>query len=107
MQHEPDDSDDIMCASIIDYYLHHLEAIDHICLAKSASSYTKKGTKRRNNTKPYVIRYVKYNKHKNIDNYYQEKMMLFVPYRIDENTFQTTILYMGTCLQFFNGDHKA
>ena len=71
LQHEPDDSNDIMCASIIDYYLHRPEAIDHICLAEFASSYTKKGTKRRNNAKPYVIRYVKYNKHKDFDSYHR------------------------------------
>ena len=38
LEHEPDDSDDILCASIIDYYLHRPEAIDHICLAEFASS---------------------------------------------------------------------
>jgi hypothetical protein len=31
---------------------------------------------------------VKYNKHKGSDNYYREKLMLYVPYRFDENIFK-------------------
>jgi effector-binding domain-containing protein len=48
----------------------------------------KKGRKHRNSDKSYVIRYVKYNKHKDLDNYYREKLMLYVPYRVDENIFK-------------------
>ena len=42
LQQQPDNSEDIICASIIDYYLQLIATIEHICLAEFASSYTKK-----------------------------------------------------------------
>ena len=88
LEREPDESEDIMCPSIIDYYVLRPKAIENICLAEFASSYTRKGRKRANSKKPYIIRFVKYNKHKDRDNYYREKLMLYVPYRQDEQTFK-------------------
>jgi hypothetical protein len=73
-----DGSENIMCPSIIDYYVHHIETINHIHLVEFASSYTKKGTKHQNSDKPYVIRYVKYDKHNDLENYYREKLMIYV-----------------------------
>ena len=70
LEREPDESKDIMCPSIIDYYVLCPKAIENICLAEFASSYTRKGRKRSNSKKPYIIRFVKYNKHKDRDNYY-------------------------------------
>jgi hypothetical protein len=66
LQHEPDDSEDIKCSSIIDYYICHSEAINGIYLSKFASNYIKKGRRRRNSDKSYIIRYVKCNKHKDL-----------------------------------------
>jgi hypothetical protein len=88
MQLEPDNSEDIICASIIDYYLQRPANIEHICLAELASSYTKKGKKRRHGDMPYVIRYVRYSEHKGVENFYREHLMLYVPYRVNENIFQ-------------------
>lgn len=53
-----------------------------------ASCYTLQGEKREGFEKPYVIRYIKYNKHIDPNNYCRERMMLYVPYRIDGNSFQ-------------------
>lgn len=81
-----------MCPSIIDYYVQHPELLDGICLAEFASSYTKKGIKHKNQQKSFVIRYVKYNKHRDLDNYYREQLMLYAPYRVDENCFKEQYL---------------
>jgi hypothetical protein len=69
-------------------YLQRPANIEHICLAEFASSYTKKGKKRRHSDMPYVIRYVRYSEHKDPENFYREHLMLYVPYRVDENIFQ-------------------
>jgi len=42
LQCDPDDSKDVMCPSIIDYYVCRPNAINDICLEEFASSYTKK-----------------------------------------------------------------
>jgi hypothetical protein len=75
-QLELDHSEDIICASIIDCYLQRPANIEHIFLAKFASSYTKKGKKQRNSDMPYVIRYVRYSEHKDDDNFYREQLLL-------------------------------
>ena len=56
LEREPDESEDILCPPIIEYYILHPTTIDTICLAEFGSSYTKKGTKRKKYDKPYVIR---------------------------------------------------
>lgn len=68
LKREPDESEDIMCPSIIDYYVQRPKLLDGICLAEFASSYTKKRIKHKNQKKSYVIRYVKYNNHRDLDN---------------------------------------
>ena len=55
LEREPNESEDIMCPSIIEYYIFHPTTIDTIFLVEFASSYTKKGTKRKKYDKPYVI----------------------------------------------------
>jgi hypothetical protein len=64
LERESDESEDIMCPSIIEYYILRPTTIDTIFLAEFASSYTKKGTKHKKYDKPYVIRYVKYKTHR-------------------------------------------
>ena len=39
----PDNSEDVMCSSIIDYYINRPNAIKHICLAEFLSNYKKDG----------------------------------------------------------------
>lgn len=68
LQKEADDSEDIMCPSITDYYALRPTAIEHVCLAEFASSYTKKGQERRKSSRPCVIRSVRYKKYKDIEN---------------------------------------
>jgi len=40
----PDNSEDVMCSSIIDYYINRPNAIKHVCLAEFVSKYRKYGT---------------------------------------------------------------
>ena len=53
----------------------------------------KNGTKCKKRKVPRVIRYVKYNKKKDTENYFREQLMLFVPWRNEQNdllgTFNT------------------
>lgn len=77
-----------MCTSIIDYYILGYIDIDAICLANFASSYTNKGQKHKQATKPYVIRSMRYSKHRDIKNYCREQLMLYDPYRVDETTIK-------------------
>jgi len=45
LQQEPNESKDVMCLSIIDYYIQHPKSLENVCLAEFASSYTNKGIK--------------------------------------------------------------
>ena len=45
---------------------------------------TKNGTKYKKRKVPRIIRYVKYNKTKDPENYFREQLMLFVPWRIEQ-----------------------
>ena len=96
LKKEPNESEDVMCISIIDNYVQHPEYIENICLAEFASCYTKKGIKQKMYGKPFVIRYVKYNRHKDPDNYYREQLMLYVPYRIDEGIKEQSSTWNNT-----------
>jgi hypothetical protein len=44
LKQEPDNSEDVMCHSIIDYYIERPHAIKHICLAEFVSKYKKNGS---------------------------------------------------------------
>ena len=69
LKQEPDDSEDVMCHSIIDYYIGRPSSISKICLAEFVSNYRKDGTPISKRKKPNVIRFVKYNKHNDIENF--------------------------------------
>ena len=69
MQQEPNNSKDVVCRSIIDYYVQCPSPIRHICLAEFVSHYKKNGAPISKRKKPSVIRFVKYNKHFDYENY--------------------------------------
>jgi hypothetical protein len=69
LQQDPDNSEDVLCHSIIDYYLQHPSPIKHIYLAEFVSHYKKNGAPISKRKKPYVIRFVKYKKHIDYENY--------------------------------------
>jgi hypothetical protein len=86
LQQEPDNSEDIICHSIIDYYIQRPSPIRHICLAEFVSHYKKYGTPISKRKKPSVIRFVKYNKHCDYENYCREKLLLYIPFHENEDT---------------------
>ena len=84
LQQEPDSSEDIMCASIIDRYIARPSQFEHICLAEYASSYLGASHHHKRRTRPCVIQFIRYNEHMDPENYYREKMMLYIPFRQTE-----------------------
>jgi hypothetical protein len=54
LKQEPDTSKDVMCQSIIDYYIERPHTI-YICLAEFVSKYQKNGTHISKRKKPNVI----------------------------------------------------
>jgi hypothetical protein len=86
LKQEPDNSEDVICHSIIDYYLLCPPPIKHIFLAKFVSHYKKNGTQISKRKKPNVICFVKYNKHIDYENFCREKLLLCVPFDQNENT---------------------
>ena len=67
LQQEPHDSEDIMCASIIDRYIELPTHFEHTCLAEYASSYSTPNHDHRKRKRPYVILYILYNDQKDLD----------------------------------------
>jgi hypothetical protein len=88
LKQEPDNSEDVICHSIIDYYLQRPPTIKHICLAEFVSHYKKNGTQISKRKKPNVIRFVKYNKHIDYENFCREKLLLYVPFDQSEDTLK-------------------
>lgn len=88
MAQEPDDSEDIMCSSMVDKYSTRHHVFEDICLAEDVTFYTMGSKKAKRRKKPYVIRYVRYNEHIDPNNYHREKLMLFIPYRGIEDTLK-------------------
>lgn len=88
LQKEADDLEDIMCPSMIDYYVLGPIAIELICLAEFAYSYTKKGQKHKKLSRPCFIRSVRYKKYKDIENHCREQLMLYYPYRESETSIK-------------------
>jgi hypothetical protein len=88
LQQEPDTSADVMCQSIIDYYIDRPHTIYNICLAEFVSKYKKNGAPISKRKKPNVIRFIKYNKHIDIENSCREKLLLYVPFEKHEHTLK-------------------
>lgn len=88
LQKESDDSKQIMCQSIIDHYVNRPQNLVPICLSNFASNYKIVKGKPIKQHKASVIRFVKYNKHVDYENYYREKILLYVPFQKNENTIK-------------------
>ena len=88
LKQEPDDSEDVMCHSIVDYYIGRPNSISKICLAEFVSNYKKDGRPISKRKKPNFIRFVKYNKHNDIENFCREKLLLYMPFENCEDTLK-------------------
>lgn len=78
--------------SINDFYLQQPSPIEQICLAKFALTCTRNGSKQKHGDVTFVIHFMRYSKHKDPNNFYQEKLILYVPYRLDESILGICIL---------------
>jgi hypothetical protein len=90
LKQDPDNSEDMIYRSIIDYYLQRPPLIKHICLAEFVSHYKKNGTPISKRKKKNVIHFVKYNKHIDYENFCREKLLLYVPFDQNEDTLKHT-----------------
>jgi hypothetical protein len=88
LEKELDNSEDVLCHSIVDYYLQCPSPIRHICLAEFVSHYKKNGAPISKRKKPSVIQFVKYNKHSDYENYCREKLLLYIPFDENEETLK-------------------
>jgi hypothetical protein len=88
LKHVPDDFEDIMCASTIDKYISRVPKLENICLAEYATSYTSSNAIGKKRNHPRVIQYIWFNEQKYLKNYFREKMMLYVPYRQNDNVLK-------------------
>jgi hypothetical protein len=86
LQQKPDNSEDVICHSIIDYYIQIPSPIRDIFLAEFVSHYKKNGTPISKRKKPSVIQFFKYNKHCDYENYCREKLMLYILFHENEET---------------------
>jgi hypothetical protein len=78
----------VLCLSNIDYYLLGPSPISHIFLAEFVSHYKKYGAPISKRKKSFVIRFFKYNKHSDYENYCKEKLLLYVSFEENEETLK-------------------
>ena len=84
LKQEPNDYEDVMYHSIIDYHIQHPLSINHICLIEFVFKYTKNGVHISKRKKPKVICFIQYKKHIDYENYCREKILLYVPFENNE-----------------------
>jgi hypothetical protein len=82
---EPD-STNIMCSSIIDKYINCPNQYEYLSLAKFSSFYDIKKNNISKHRKPKIIRFVNYNKYKDIENWSREQFLLYSPFRTLDNS---------------------
>lgn len=85
---EPDDSEDMMWSSIVDKYLGIATSFENIFLVEYVACYGWECKKIKRKKPPHVIRHIRYNQYIDLENYYKEKLMLFVPYQDYEQTLK-------------------
>ena len=72
LKKEPDNSENVMSRSIIEYYLSRPQEMANLCLAEYVSSYKKDRNKLQPNAKPNIIRFINFSKHLQLENYCRE-----------------------------------
>ncbi len=76
---EPE-STDIMCKSIIDRYIERPHSLKNVCLAEFVSNYSWSSKKIIKCRKSKIIRFVHFNKYKDVENWAREQLLLYVPF---------------------------
>jgi len=88
LKQEPDNSKDVMCHSIIDYFIECPSRLRHIFLVDFVSNYMKNGQHISEMKKSNITRFVKYNKHIDYENIFHENIFLYVPFEEREDTLK-------------------
>jgi hypothetical protein len=73
-------STDIICSSIIDKYINCFSQYESLSLAEFSFFYNIKKNKISKYCKPKIIRFVNYNKYKDIENWLREQVLLYSPF---------------------------
>ncbi len=73
------DSTYIICLLIIDKYIKRPNYLSNIFLIELVANYDIINL-RGKNKKSHIIHYVHYNEHQNLENYYKEQLLLFIPF---------------------------
>jgi len=74
------ESRNVMCKSIIDRYIERPQLLNHICLAEFASNYYWLKNKIIKCKTSKTIRFAHYNKHRDLENWTREQLLLYVPF---------------------------
>ena len=88
LEQEPDNSEDVLCLSIVDYYLQRPSPIRHTYLVEFISHYKINGVPISKRKKPSVIHFFKYNKHSDYENYCKENLFLYAPFNENKETLK-------------------
>jgi hypothetical protein len=76
-----------MCPSIIDKYIKRPNYLSNISFIEFVANYDIVNI-RGKKTNFHIIRYVHYNEHRDLENYYKEQLILFIPFFDNEHTFK-------------------
>lgn len=83
---EKDDSKNITCPLTVYKYIQRPQYIENITLAECVAFHSSDPLNIKQREKPHIIWYVKYNSHIDPQNYYREKLILYVPFRDNEES---------------------
>lgn len=81
---ENEDSENITYASAIDKYIERPTSLEQMSLTEYTAFYPNNPSKPNKRTRACIIRYVRYNPHIDYENFCQEKIMLYIPFRTSE-----------------------
>jgi hypothetical protein len=77
-------STNIMCPLIIDKYIKRLNYLSNIFFIEFVANYDIVNPRK----KIHIICYVYYNEHQDLENYYKEQLLLFIPFFDNEHTLK-------------------
>lgn len=79
---------EVMCKSIIDKYIDRPDNLENICLAAFVADYNHSKNKISIRKKSKIIRFVHYNKIKDMENWCREQLLLYVPFNKFEESLK-------------------
>jgi hypothetical protein len=83
----PSNSTNIMCSSIIDKYIKRPNYLSNVSFIEFVTNHDMANVNKKRH-KSHIIHYVHYNEHCDPKNFYNEKLLLFILFFHNENTFK-------------------